>query len=480
MNQEPCSYALTQISYLVSNLNKKNFATNSRQLAQFVKDFGLEADRHLLRCLFSAVDFVACSAAGRSGGDAATPGHSRSNSTSSSASNSNNNYYSSSGGPLSLQARLLSTELVGLLTKPQLVGNVCFAVDNPLPQQRTLTPSINLVTQIVRTLNCSPIQQAALALALLHSSHPDIVRSAEENARSCIAELIQSYIDLDSTEPTQEGSLNDVSPELLQHILSLISHDRHRDFGLSDSTYGKFVQQLCRDFPRERVPLILAPLLYPENSELSAESVKANSQSLLRSSIMDTAWGSLVMEIGYGFTASVEDCKNHLLKVGGREIAAQDVAKIISSMCLTHASLSESSINLPTPSSFWPQGSDPGGKGKDGQNGGSSSENSTWKPEIFVQALKEAVPNLNWKDVCLAFDHADFLIKDRPGLALLLSIVKMGMQASGLGQNFPVECVYQRWTNVEGQLSLITMILKSPDLYSFADHIYTRDRKSVV
>lgn len=97
---------------------------------QFVKDFGLEADRHLLRCLFSAVDF-SCSP-GRSG-DATTPGHSRSNSTSSSNSN-NNNYYSS--GPLSLQARLLSTELVGLLTKPQLVGNVCFAVDNPLPQQR--------------------------------------------------------------------------------------------------------------------------------------------------------------------------------------------------------------------------------------------------------------------------------------------------------------------------------------------------------
>ncbi|XP_062547047.1 CCR4-NOT transcription complex subunit 1 isoform X2 [Armigeres subalbatus] len=471
MNQEPCSYALTQISYLVSNLNKKNFASNSRQLAQFVKDFGLEADRHLLRCLFSTVDF---SCSGSKSGDAAansTPGHSRSNSTSSSASNSNHNSYRS--GPLSLQARLLSTELVGLLTKPQLVGNICFAVDNPLPQQRTLTPSTSLVTQIVRTLNCSPIQQAALALALIHSSHPDIVRSAEENARSCIAELIQSYIDQDTNQPTQEGSLNDVSPELLQHILSLISHDKHLDFGLSDSTYGKFVQQLCRDFPRERVPLILAPLLYPENSELSAESVKSNTQSLLLSSIMDTAWGSLVMEIGYGFTASVEDCKNHLLKVGGREISAQDVAKIISSMCLTHASLSESSINLPTPSSFWPQGSDPGGKGKDGQNGGSSSENSTWKPEIFVQALKEVVPSLNWKDVCLGLDHSNFLIKDRPGLALLLSIVKMGMQASGLGQNFPVECVYQRWTNVEGQLSLITMILKSPDLYSFADHIYT-------
>ncbi|KAL1398707.1 hypothetical protein pipiens_008753 [Culex pipiens pipiens] len=45
------------------------------------------------------------------------------------------------------------------------------------------------------------------------------------------------------------------------------------------------------------------------------------------------------MEIGYTFTASLEDCKNHLLKVGGREISAQDVVKVISSMCVKHASL---------------------------------------------------------------------------------------------------------------------------------------------
>ncbi|XP_038121327.1 CCR4-NOT transcription complex subunit 1-like [Culex quinquefasciatus] len=59
---------------------------------------------------------------------------------------------------------------------------------------------------------------------------------------------------------------------------------------------------------------------------------------------MDTALGSLVMEIGYTLTASLEDCKNHLPKIGDRKNTAQDVAKIISSMCLTHASLSESPV----------------------------------------------------------------------------------------------------------------------------------------
>uniref|UniRef100_A0A240PK76 Uncharacterized protein n=1 Tax=Anopheles epiroticus TaxID=199890 RepID=A0A240PK76_9DIPT len=398
MNQEPFTYALSQISHLVSNVNKKNSPATARQLTQLVKDFGLEADRHLLRCLFSSIDF----------GDAT---------------------HSASRGYC--QARLLATELASLTNKPQLVANVCFAVDNPFPQQKSLKPTSNLLTQISKTLSCTPIQETALSIALLNSEHPET-------------------------------------------ILSLISYGKHTTYGLTDQTYERFRQQLCRDFPRDRVPLILAPLLYRENSEISAEILKINTHSILQSSIMKTSWTNLVVEVGYSFTATLDDCRNHLLKVGGREITPQDVAKIVSSMCLTHETLSESNINLPTPSAFWPQGSDPSGqKAKDGNGGSSASENTTWKPEVLVQALKEVVPNLNWKEVCLALDHPEFMLKDRAGLSLLLTIIKMGLQASNMGQVFPGECLYQRWTNVEGQLSFISQILQNPDLYSFADHIYT-------
>uniref|UniRef100_A0A1Y9H2G9 Uncharacterized protein n=1 Tax=Anopheles dirus TaxID=7168 RepID=A0A1Y9H2G9_9DIPT len=442
MNQEPFTYALSQISHLVASVNKKNSAATARQLAQLVKDFGLEADRHLLRCLFSSIDF----------GDAAQ---------------------SASRGYC--QARLLATELASLTNKPQLVANVCFAVDNPFPQQKSLKPTSNLLVQISKTISCTPIQETALSIALLNSEHPDIVRTAETHLKTCLTGLIESYVEADAGSNV-DGSLNDVSPEFLQQILSLISYGKHATYGLSDQTYDRFRQQLCRDFPRDRVPLVLAPLLYAENSEISAEILKINTHSILQSSIMKTSWTNLVVEVGYSFTATLDDCRNHLLKVGGREITPQDVAKIVSSMCLTHETLSESNINLPTPSAFWPQGSDPatGQKGKDGGNGGSSaSENTTWKPEVLVQALKEVVPNLNWKEVCLALDHPEFMLKDRAGLSLLLTIVKMGMQASNMGQQFPVECLYQRWANVEGQLSIIAQILKNPDLYSFADHIYT-------
>lgn len=141
-------------------------------------------------------------------------------------------------------------------------------------------------------------------------------------------------------------------------------------------------------------------------------------------------------------------------------------------MCRTHSNLTE--ITLSTPSYWGPQ-TDPttGQSSQPGKEKLMPSENTTWKPEIFIQALKDIISILNWKDVCLALDHPEFVIKDRTGLNLLMTITRLGMQAYGLGQNFPAECVYRHWNNVEGQLSLITAILKNPDIYSFADYIFS-------
>lgn len=182
---------------------------------------------------------------------------------------------------------------------------------------------------------------------------------------------------------------------------------------------------------------------------------------------------------GYAFTASTDDCKNHLTKIGGRDLSAQDIAKIISLMCRTHKTLSDLSINLPNPSSFW---SSNNGNAQSTQESKDKNQNSTlsttnehttWKPEVFVAALKDVSPATSWKDVCLGLDHSEFIIKDRTALLLLMTIVRLGMQSSGAGQTFPADTIYRLWTHTEGQLSLITMILKNPDVYSFADHIFT-------
>lgn len=102
----------------------------------------------------------------------------------------------------------------------------------------------------------------------------------------------------DTAHSNQEGSLNDLTPELLQLILSLLARDKYKKYGIPELTHKKFVAQFSRDFPQERCPLILAPLIYSENTEISADKMSANSQGILTSAIMDTSWASLVMEIG--------------------------------------------------------------------------------------------------------------------------------------------------------------------------------------
>lgn len=80
MNLDSLSLALSQISYLVDNLTKKNYRASQQEIQhvsdasagpppvvapanacvlgpQILSRHGPEADRHLLRCLFSHVDF---------------------------------------------------------------------------------------------------------------------------------------------------------------------------------------------------------------------------------------------------------------------------------------------------------------------------------------------------------------------------------------------------------------------------------------
>lgn len=92
--------------------------------------------------------------------------------------------------------------------------------------------------------------------------------------------------------------MSDISPELLQLILSLLSHEKYKKYGVSDLTNKKFVSQFGRDFPRDRCPLILAPLIYIESTEIPADRMSANSQGILTSAIMDTSWSNLVVDIG--------------------------------------------------------------------------------------------------------------------------------------------------------------------------------------
>lgn len=297
-----------------------------------------------------------------------------------------------------------------------------------------------------RSVRLSPTQEAALCLALLSAAEPEARELAAQRLRRRLPELVQGYLDAEG------GGLRDCGPELLQPLLAALAR---QPLGLAPDP---LLRRLRRDFPRDLVPVILAPLLYPDGAETPLEEMTEDAAG----GAMEGSVAELVREMGYSFTASLEECKMDLLNLGGRDLAAVDVARLVAMMARHHTGLGE----LPAPGTFWLPGRDKP------ETPATRSPHDSWNLEVFVQTLKELYPNLNWKEIILQLDHPDFLVKDRQGLNIIFSILRSGIQNSSAYPNniFPVEYIYRHWTNVEGQMSLISQIIKNPDIFCFGDH----------
>lgn len=120
-----------------------------------------------------------------------------------------------------------------MLSKSSLITNICFAIDNCFAHQKvsfetssfcellafiiannrelfeseninflfisylkTLKPTQHLFVQLFKSLNCTPILEVVISLALTFSKNPEFVRLAEAQLKICLPLLIQSYVEL--------------------------------------------------------------------------------------------------------------------------------------------------------------------------------------------------------------------------------------------------------------------------------------------
>lgn len=302
-----------------------------------------------------------------------------------------------------------------------------------------------------KCLRLSAVQEVVFAIALRHSSNTEVANLANAHLRASVPALVQSYIDTEGSSRQHEGGLHETTPEVVHLILSTILKTP-KEVGLTNDIHTTFLKTLQRDFPKELVPVVLAPLVYPEQCELAPEM--SSEGPGLSGGMLETSLADLVTEIGYGFTSSVEECRNNIMKLGGRDVSPGIIARVLAVMCRTHSGLEES-LNIQTPGSF--------NKGPDGR--------TSWNIEILIQALKEVISNFQWNSVVSELDHPEFIIKDRQGLCLLINGLRQGLQTFGFHpETFPIDQFYKRWTNVEGQFSLIQHILKNSDVFCFADY----------
>uniref|UniRef100_A0A672ST43 CCR4-NOT transcription complex subunit 1 n=1 Tax=Sinocyclocheilus grahami TaxID=75366 RepID=A0A672ST43_SINGR len=425
MNLDSLSLALSQISYLVDNLTKKNYRASQQEIQHIVNRHGPEADRHLLRCLFSHVDF---SGDGKSSGK---------------------DFH---------QTQFLIQECVSLITKPNFISTLCYAIDNPLHYQKSLKPSPHLFTQLSKVLKLSKVQEVIFGLALLNSSNADLRGFAAQFVKQKLPDLLRSYVDAD-LGGNQEGGFQDIAIEVLHLLLSHLLFGQKGSSGVGQEQIDAFLKTLCRDFPQERCPVVLAPLLYPDKRDILMDRILPDSGELNKT-MMESSLADFMQEVGYGFCASPDECRNIILQYGVREVTASQVARVLGMMARTHSGLSDGiglqSISNPVGGGIW----------SDGKDKSDGSQAHTWNVEVLIDVVKEVNPNLNFKEVTYELDHPGFLIRDSKGL----QIVVYGIQR-GLGMEvFPVDLIYRPWKHAEGQLSFIQHSLMSPEVFCFADY----------
>ena len=142
---------------------------------------------------------------------------------------------------------------------------------------------------------------------------------------------------------------------------------------------------------------------------------------------IDAGLTEVIKDIGYNFTATVEQCVKQLKQLTvGTELHAHVVARIIGVMVRTHTGLDDpttlKNMNA-TGTSFWD-------KDKSGPK--------SWNVEVFIKAVHELQPTLHWKEIIYELDHPGFVVKDRMGLALLCKSLLLGLKVQG----FEVRFVY--------------------------------------
>ncbi|XP_026687457.1 CCR4-NOT transcription complex subunit 1-like [Diaphorina citri] len=286
----------------------------------------------------------------------------------------------------------------------------------------------------IHILKLNRLQEVVFGLSLLYTSNQEIHNFALSFVKQKLIELINSYITSSSSTALDEGGLQDCSPEILHFILYTIQSqtplsDKKDNFGISAQVIADFHQVLRRDFPPDLVPIVLKPLIYQNPIDLKTPPPDTQALPNMANTMLDSSLAELIIEIGYGFCSSVEECRHQLVTLGVRDLGPSATAKVLSMMVRSHTGLDDPLAN----SSFWPQssGGDLGSANKEKSDGGAGGPGgaagpSTWNVEVFVQAIKEISPNLSWQDVLRELDHAEFIIKDRAGLSLLFTALRLG------------------------------------------------------
>ena len=210
----------------------------------------------------------------------------------------------------------LQEETAQLCGSERFSSLLIWCLDNPLSGATLLSPRL-----LVQHLKLSPLQELHFSHLLSQFSSLGEVRS---QAKDLVSERLPSVISLVLSSSYSDLS-QDTQVPFLKTLLEIVKTG-HPAAGPDLVT--KLNKHLRSKFGRNSSPVSLLPLLYPLPPTTPTTTTTTN-MSVKGGGLLDGALPDLVLEMGYHFTASVEECRAALLQVSITILTTDCVSSVI-------------------------------------------------------------------------------------------------------------------------------------------------------
>ncbi|XVF08470.1 hypothetical protein REPUB_Repub07fG0006100 [Reevesia pubescens] len=287
----------------------------------------------------------------------------------------------------------------------------------------------------------SVFEKVALGLALAESEHVEVRTTGEDFSIGLIGELCGNPVSVDSFEE-------------IQNIILFL----YQSEGLTKHV-DSFMQMVGLMEPKERTPLILAPLLkgdvkeasFPRNWDMFHNCNENDFDSLLVEMESEASMADIMRELGYRCTIDSTHCREVLSNF--LPLNEVTLSRILSTVARTYSGLEDSQLSYSIFCSAI----------------GSSAAfdiscPGSWNVDILVDSVNQLVPGINWKIVMEYMDHEGFYIPNSQAFSFFMSIYACACQ-----DPFPLHAVCgSAWKNVDGQLSFLRYAVSAPvEIFTF-------------
>lgn len=300
----------------------------------------------------------------------------------------------------------------------------------------------HFVDDLTNSLGFSIPEKIRFALVLADFERSDAKTSGRNLLLAEIEKLCATPGQIESTEEIQNVVL------FLQQSEDLSSH------------LDSFLRVLSSAQPRDDFSFALTPFLSPQDHEsyvfrsmdFRSDSSDNEIDAILDEIDKELSVGDLIGELGCGFTADAQQCKEILSTFA--PLGEATIARILGNVARTCADREDDHTTFPSFSLAL----------------GCCIPNElpsprSWNADVLIEAINQLAPGTSWRKVIENLDHSGFDIPNMESFSFFMRLYRTACK-----DPFPIDAVCASvWKNLEGQLSFLKhAVAAPPEVFTFA------------